>query len=227
MEIISLSNVTVRTPQGEPILDGFELHVEKGRLQILLGPGGSGKSTVFHLLTGEREPESGDVIVAERSVPSLTRRERSKHRRSIGVVFQNMQLLDDRPVAEQIALPLEIEGMSSARRRQRVDEILMRFQLESIRDKYPHSLSMGERQRVMIARAVATEPLVLLADEPAGHLDRAAAAEIAEILRNEHLRGMTILLGTGDEHFASLFPEASIVSLAKETEMVAKQVNYY
>jgi cell division transport system ATP-binding protein len=208
-EAISLSKVSYRG-----VLAGFDLRIHKGSLTVVLGPSGSGKTTLFKLLTGELRPESGEIVVGGVSVASLGKKELARYRQSIGVVFQDVSLLDDRSVAEQIALPLEIEGMTRDEYSKRTEEVIARFALGELRDKYPRSLSMSERQRVAIARAVASEPLVLLADEPAAHLDWPAGSEIANLFMHEHLRGMTILIGTNSADFARLFSGADIIPLA-------------
>ncbi|HZK75713.1 MAG TPA: ATP-binding cassette domain-containing protein [Candidatus Kapabacteria bacterium] len=211
-EIISLSNVTVHTATVDrPILEAFNLRVEKGTLTVLFGAGGTGKTTLFKLLTGELKPDEGSVHVGNWDVAGLPNSHVAEYRRSIGVIFQDVPLLADRTAEGQILLPLELAGMNRARRRERMESIIERFQLQDVRETYPTLLSMGMRQRVAIARAVASEPLVLLADEPAAHLDAASAREIADIFKRENLRGMTILIGTSDEHFASYFPEADIL----------------
>jgi len=211
-EIISFSDVTVRTGnQEEPVLADFHLNIEKGSFTVLFGSSGTGKTTIFKLLTGEIKPDTGKVSVGNRDVGSLNSSQIAAYRRSIGVIFQDVPLLADRTAEGQILLPLEVAGIIGARRHERVESILKRFQLIDVRHQYPNALSMGTRQRVAIARAVASEPLVLLADEPAAHLDAASAREIADIFLRENLRGMTILIGTSDERFASFFPPASVL----------------
>jgi cell division transport system ATP-binding protein len=212
-EIISFSDVTVQGGNRErPIFAGFHLRIEKGSLTVLLGAGGTGKTTLFKLLTGELKPDAGSVRVGNQDVNSLNSSRLAEYRRSIGVIFQDVPLLADRTTAGQILLPMELGGMRGARRRERVDTILERFQLNDIREEYPESLSMGIRQRIAIARAVANEPLVLLADEPAAHLDADSASEVADIFKRENLRGMTILIGTSDDHFASNFTRECVVT---------------
>ncbi len=204
-----LSDILVRNGELR-ILDGFALRVEKGSLRVLLGSGGSGKTTIFKLLSGEINPERGEVIVGGEDVTLLKRNKLAKFRRSVGVISQDEPPLETRTVEEQIALPLEIDGMNAARRHAQIEAVIERFGLQSARTRKPASLSRSERQRVAIARAVVREPLVLLADEPAAHLDLKDSQEIAQLLLHENLRGMTVLIGTSDEHFASNFPQAAI-----------------
>lgn len=208
-EAIVLSDIAVRNWELT-ILSGFDLRVEKGSLVVLLGEGGSGKSTIFKLLTGEIKPDIGEVHVCGEDVNTLHGNKLAKFRRSIGIISQDISLLANRTVEEQMLLPLEIDGMNSQRRHTHADAVIERFALQRSRSRLPSSLSMSERQRAVIARAVVREPLLLLADEPAAHLDASDATEIARLLLHENLRGMTVLIGTSDEHFASYFPEATI-----------------
>jgi ABC-type ATPase involved in cell division len=218
-EAIVLSEISVH--KGElHIVENFSLRVEKGSLCVLIGSGGSGKTTVFKLLTGEIKPERGEVQIGGVDVTSLKGSKLAKFRRLIGVIAQDESLLEQRTVEEQIMLPLEIDGMNSARRKAQAEAVIERFGLQNSRKRLPHSLSMSERQRTMIAMAVVREPLVLLADEPAAHLDVNDAKEIARLLLHENLRGMTVLIGTSDEHFASYFPETAFCRMESLTHNV-------
>jgi len=159
------------------------------------------------------KPTEGTVHVADISIADLRGNALASYRRSIGLLSQDLPLLEDRTIGENLLLPLELAGLRSPRCRERVASVLERFGLSDARDTLPKGVSMGERQRACIARAVITEPLVLFADEPAAHLDARSAAEIAAHLIRENLRGMTILMGTHDEDFSRLFPSAVIVRL--------------
>jgi cell division transport system ATP-binding protein len=208
-DAIVLSDILVRNGELQ-ILDGLNLRVGKGDLRVLLGAGGSGKTTIFKLLHGEIKPERGEVRVGGVDMTSLQSGKLAKFRRSLGMIPQDESLLEHRTVEEQILLPLEIDGMNAARRNAQAEAVIERYELQHSRARLPASLSMSERQRTAIARAVVREPLVLLADEPAAHLDVKDSKEIARLLLHENLRGMTVLIGTSDEHFASYFPESAV-----------------
>ena len=210
MDAIVLSDILVRT--GNSIFSMASACASRKEIcGYLLGAGASGKTTVFKLLMGERKPERGEVIVGGVDVASLKGNALAKFRRSVGMIPQDGPLLEHRTVEEQILLPLEIDGMHSARRHAQAQAVIARFNLQSASSRMPASLSMSERQRTAIARAVVREPMVLLADEPAAHLDANDAKEIAGLLLHENLRGMTVLIATSDEHFASYFPETSVI----------------
>ncbi len=213
MPLISLTDVTAGYSSASRVLTNFNLSIEKGSLTVLFGRSGSGKSTLFRLLTGELKPDSGEVTVADVAVSTLGARALAEYRRSIGIVSSDLKLIDNRTVEENLALSLEIGGMKRPRIDAQLEAVVERFNLQGLQSPYPPDLSMSERQRTAIARAVIKEPLVLFVDEPTAHLDTTASREIAELLAHENLRGMTILIGTSDERFAAALPTAGIVAL--------------
>ena len=204
--MIQLKNVVAGYRGGQQdILNGLTLSVEKGEFAVIESATGSGKSTLMRLLTGELDPSSGEIVVAGERLSDLSNRNVARYRRSIGMVFQDFKLLEDKTVEENVSFALEV--LSKVGRYDmstKVSAALDRVGLYSQKHCFPNALSMGEQQRVAIARAIVREPLVLLADEPTGQLDHEASRGILDILNTENLRGMTVLVTTSQR---GLMPE--------------------
>ncbi|PSQ65801.1 MAG: cell division ATP-binding protein FtsE [Bacteroidetes bacterium QH_1_61_8] len=208
--MIDLKNVSVsfRLPNGRhrTVLEDVSFHLDRSEMAYLVGPTGSGKSTILRLLYMDLFPDSGVAkigsyrsdLIDEDDIPYL--------RRSIGVVFQNFQLLPDRSAYENVAFALYAPGESQSAVRSKVLKSLARVGLSHKRDSYPHELSGGEQQRVVIARAIANDPWVLLADEPTGNLDPVVADEIQDLLVGLHKQGMTLLTATHDYRLVKSYP---------------------
>ena len=189
--MISARDLTFRYPDANAnTIDDFDLDLPKGQFGILTGPGGTGKSTfITLLLAGKRYDGSLEVNGAEVSIV----KDVAAHRRSIGLVSEEVGLISDRTVGENVVLPLELAGVHKARTKERLVETLHRFGIEAVRNEQPHGLSDSERRRAMLARAIIHEPLLLVLDEPTLGLDTASAAALWDLLFREHQRGMTIL----------------------------------
>ncbi|MBK9516550.1 MAG: cell division ATP-binding protein FtsE [Anaeromyxobacter sp.] len=196
--MIQLFHVTKEYPGEPPALSDVTLEVEKGEFVFLTGPSGAGKSTLLKLIFCAEPPSSGQVLLFGRNLARITPREVPFVRRHIGVVFQDFKLLEDRTVAENAALPLEVRGLADQELRRRVRGLLRSVGLEHRADKFPPSLSGGEQQRVAVARALAGDPQLLLADEPTGNLDGARTLEVMELLAAANARGTTVLIATHD-----------------------------
>jgi putative ABC transport system ATP-binding protein len=199
--MIELERLTKRLPSGDrllTVLDQVDLTVDAGEFLAVLGPSGSGKSTLLALTAGLDRPTSGAVRIAGRAINDLGEDELAiLRRRTIGFVFQSYQLLDNLTARENVMLPLELIGGRSAR--VRADELLGRVGLGDRAHHYPAQLSGGEQQRVALARAFATEPPILLADEPTGNLDSATGAGVLDLLEDLRDRcGSTLVLVTHD-----------------------------
>jgi lipoprotein-releasing system ATP-binding protein len=181
----------------------FELPA--GEFAAVMGPSGSGKSTLLHLIGGIDRPDSGTIHVFGRSLEALPPRARARFRNEqIGFVFQFHHLLPEFTAEENVAFPDRIAGVPEREARRRAAELLERVGLADRRDHGARALSGGEQQRVAIARALARTPGLLLADEPTGNLDAAAAASVFSLLRELHQeRGMTTLLVTHNPDLAS------------------------
>ncbi|MBU1967488.1 ATP-binding cassette domain-containing protein [Patescibacteria group bacterium] len=172
--------------------------IDEGELVLITGPTGSGKTTIMRLITKEYLPTEGQIIFndidLEKIKPSLL----PKHRRKIGVIFQDYRLLPESNVWENVALPLFIVGKSQQKIEERVTDLLRLVHLENKADLFPRELSGGEAQRVGIARALATAPAVIFADEPTGNLDKDATRSIIRLLKKINELGTTVLLATHD-----------------------------
>jgi cell division transport system ATP-binding protein len=196
--VIQLFHVTKEYPGEPPALSDVTLDVEKGEFVFLTGPSGAGKSTLLKLIFCAEAPTSGQLLLFGKNVARVTPAEVPWVRRSIGVVFQDFKLLPDRTVGENVALPLEVRALPDKEVRRRVKVLLRSVGLEHRADKFPPSLSGGEQQRVAVARALAGDPALLLADEPTGNLDADRTLEVMELLANANARGTTVLIATHD-----------------------------
>ena len=170
--------------------------VEKGEMIFITGPSGSGKSTLLKLCFLAEKPDEGDIIVDERELKTLQESDIAFLRRKIGVVFQDFRLLNNRDIFENVALTLRIRGMDEKEIKVRVFETLKTVSLRHKSDSYPETLSGGEQQRIAIARAIVSEPAILLADEPTGNVDPDTSAGIMKTFKEINAKGTTILLAT-------------------------------
>ena len=180
--MIQLENVSKSYKNGVHALRNINLTIEDGEFVYIIGPTGSGKSTLIKLLDGEEIPDEGDVIVNDVNVGKLKHSKVPYYRRNIGVVFQDFRLLPALTIFENISFALEVIGMDKRDIRRRVREVL---ELVSLSDKaraFPNQLSGGQQQRATIGRAIANHPKVLIADEPTGNLDPEMSKEIMELL---------------------------------------------
>ena len=181
-------------------LSAVDLHIGRGELAVVAGPSGSGKSTLLGLLAGIDRPTRGEVLVGGTAVHALREREISAWRgRAVGIVFQFFQLLPALTAAENVMLPMDFCGTWPAReRRPRAQALLARLGVADQADKLPRTLSGGQQQRVAVARALANEPALLLADEPTGNLDSRASRAMLEEMAGLASAGQTVVLVTHD-----------------------------
>jgi cell division transport system ATP-binding protein len=196
--MIQLFHVTKEYPGEPPALSDVTLEVERGEFVFLTGPSGAGKSTLLKLIFCAEAPTAGQILLFGKNVARVAPREVPYVRRSIGVVFQDFKLLPERTVAENVALPLEVRALGDRELRRKVRGLLRSVGLEHRADKFPPSLSGGEQQRVAVARALAADPALLLADEPTGNRDADRTIEVMELLAAANARGTTVVIATHD-----------------------------
>ncbi len=195
--MIILENVT-KSYTSSVVFDKFSLHVEHGEFLFVTGESGSGKSTLIKLLTKETDVTKGRILVDGKDLSKMKRREVPVYRRNLGIVFQDMKLLEDRTVFENLAFAREVIYGRRKDTSQRVASILTLLGLTRLHKRYPRQLSGGEKQKTVLARALMNDPAILLADEPTGNLDPDSSAEVMDLFEMVHKRGMTVLVATHD-----------------------------
>jgi cell division transport system ATP-binding protein len=196
--MISFERVSKRYGDSHDALREVSFDIEAEELVFLTGHSGAGKSTLLRLIMLMEQPTRGQVVVGGTALGKLRRSAIPRHRQSIGVVFQNHKLLMDRPVFDNVALPLQIAGFEYRDIDRRVNAALDKVGLLDRADAMPLSLSGGEQQRVGIARAVVGRPTILLADEPTGNLDPELSAEIMQLFTDFSRVGVTVLIASHD-----------------------------
>ncbi len=198
-DILRLERVSKFYEPNIRALDDVSFSLEKGEFVFITGPSGAGKTTLLNLIFRAERPTSGEIFFEGRPLSSYTRKEIPFLRRQISFVFQDFKLLQQRTVFENVAIPLEVIGLSDSEIRRRVFSVLESLGLSG-RERQPvKQLSGGEKQRVALARAVINRPRLLLADEPTGNLDSQRTEEVMEIFEELNAQGTTILLATHDE----------------------------
>lgn len=196
--MIRFDNVSKRYGTSHDALQNVNFELESGEMAFLTGHSGAGKSTLLKLIMLIERPTRGQVLIGGKNLAKISSSQIPYLRRQIGVVFQNHQLLFDRSVFDNVALPLQISGMPIKDHAKRVRAALDKVGLLHKEKETPMSLSGGEQQRVGIARAVVNKPRILLADEPTGNLDPELSSEIMTLFQDFNRVGVTVLIATHD-----------------------------
>jgi len=209
--VIVFDHVTKRYPNGREALTNVSFEIQTGEMVFLTGRSGAGKSTVLKLIALVERPTRGMALVDGKNLGALKARHVPAYRRSLGFVFQDHKLLPDRPVFDNVALPLVVAGSSLKEIDKRVRAALDQVGLLGKERMLPIELSVGEQQRVGIARAVVSKPSLLIADEPTGNLDPDLAVEVMRLFKRFQDVGVTVVVATHDLHVVQEFSQRAIV----------------
>ena len=224
--MINLKNIikTYRTEEIETTaLNQLNLKVAQGEFVSIMGASGCGKSTLLNIIGLLDAPNNGSYVFDTTEVAKFTEKERANLRKAnIGFVFQNFNLIDELTVFENVELPLVYNKVKASERKQRVKEILERIGIAHRAKHYPLQLSGGQQQRVAVARALVTNPKLILADEPTGNLDSKSGNEVMELLAELHQSGATIVMVTHSAYDAQF---SSRVVTLKDGEIISEKVN--
>jgi putative ABC transport system ATP-binding protein len=224
--MIQLKNLTkiYRTEEIETTaLNGISLQINKGEFISIMGTSGCGKSTLLNVLGMLDAPTSGSYTFLDEEIAGLKEKDKAMIRKkNIGFVFQNFNLIDELTVYDNIELPLLYNNIKASERKERVDAILEKLGITHRAKHFPQQLSGGQQQRVAVARALVTEPKLILADEPTGNLDSKNGNEVMELLSNLHMSGSTIIMVTHSTYDAS-FSQKTIT--LRDGQIISEQEN--
>ena len=203
--MIELTNVVKTYDPGVKALNGISMKIDDGEFVFLVGPSGSGKSTIIKLLTAELEPTSGSVLVNGFVLEKIRQRAIPYLRRTLGVIFQDFRLIENKTVYDNVAFAMRVIGAAESEIKKRVPYVLELVGLENKGRRLPHELSGGEQQRVASARALVNNPSVIIADEPTGNLDPARSLEIMMLLEQINALGTTVMVVTHEKELVNRF----------------------
>ncbi|MAG39608.1 hypothetical protein CMI41_01420 [Candidatus Pacearchaeota archaeon] len=210
-EVIQLKKVAKHYHLGENIvraLDGIDILINEGEFVSIMGPSGSGKSTAMNLVGSLDAPTHGKIFLDKKDISKFSESDLAQLRgKKIGFIFQQFNLINNLTARENIALPMMFQGASESERLKKADELLKMVDLGDRGSHYPNQLSGGQQQRVAIARSLANDPEVILADEPTGNLDTKTGQIIVSFLENLHKKGKTIVMVTHDPALAQKYSD--------------------
>jgi len=211
--VVQLRSVTKSFGGSSAAVQDISFHLRKGEFAFLTGDSGAGKTTVLKLIHMLHRPTSGEVRVSRYSSSRIRRRDLPGLRRRVGYIFQDFRLLENLTAEENVAFALEVTGMPRAKIGPRVQKLLSQVGLAARAQAFPRELSGGEQQRVAVARALANEPLVLLADEPTGNLDERASAGVFGLFQKINASGTSVLMATHDAELIRRHRDVRVIEL--------------
>lgn len=209
--MINFKNVSKKYSNNVVAINNATFDIDEGEFVFLTGASGAGKSTIIKLILKEINPDSGEIYLDGRDITHVSKRMIPKIRSDIGVVFQDFRLLKNRNIYENIEFVLDIWGMSRSEKKKRIREVLELVNLYDRRKDYPNQLSGGEQQRVSMARALAVNPKILIADEPTGNLDPDTSWEIMKFLEKVNQNGTTVIMSTHSREIVDKLQKRVIV----------------
>ena len=207
-------------------LDDVSFTINEGEFVFLVGPSGSGKTTIIKLITGEEKANEGTIDVNGFDMMTIKRRRLPKLRRTLGVIFQDFRLIEDKNVYENVAFAMHVIGASRREIRERVPYVLKLVGLEGREKRLPQELSGGEQQRVAVARALVNSPRLIIADEPTGNLDPAKSLELMLLLQKINELGTTVLVVTHEKELVNAFSKR-VISLEDGRVVSDRMGGYY
>ena len=224
--MVNLKDVRMSYPGSDKdVLQDIDLTIEDGEFVFLVGASGSGKTTIIKLLTGEVTATGGSLEVNGFDLRRIKHRQLPKLRRTLGVIFQDFRLIQDRTVYENVAFAMRVLGAGSREIKKRVPEVLELVGLTGCEDRLPRELSGGEQQRVTIARALVNDPSMIIADEPTGNLDPSRSLEIMLLLEKINEMGTTVLVVTHEKELVDAL-DKRVVAL-RDGRLVSGGNGYY
>ena len=225
--MISMNDVSmVYKTSGTVAANHLNINIEEGEFVFLVGPSGSGKTTIIKLLTGEIKASEGEISVNGYDLSTIRRRMLPKFRRTLGVIFQDFRLIEDKTVYDNVAFAMHVVGASKKEIQERVPYVLALVGLEGREKRLPQELSGGEQQRVAIARALVNRPRVIIADEPTGNLDPAKSLELMLLLQKINELGTTVLVVTHEKELVNAFAKR-VISLEAGSVVSDGMDGYY
>jgi len=225
--MVLMNNVSmVYENSGTVAANGIDLEINEGEFAFLVGPSGSGKTTIIKLLTGEVRASDGDVFVNNFNLRKIKQKKLPMLRRTLGVIFQDFRLIDDKNVYENVAFAMRVVGASNKAISARVPYVLELVGLEGREKRLPQELSGGEQQRVAIARALVNNPSLIIADEPTGNLDPVKSLELMLLLEKINELGTTVLVVTHEKELVNAFSKR-VVAIDQGTIVSDGMDGYY
>ncbi len=225
--MVQMKNVSkVYENSGTIATDAIDLEIDDGEFVFLVGPSGSGKTTIIKLLTGEVRASNGEIVINGYNLRTLKQRKLPLLRRTLGVIFQDFRLIDDKSVYENVAFAMRVVGASKREIDKRVPYVLELVGLGGRENRLPPELSGGEQQRVAIARALVNSPKIIIADEPTGNLDPVKSLELMLLLEKINELGTTVLVVTHEKELVNSFSKR-VVAIDAGTVISDGMDGYY